>query len=87
MQFDSNDCSHTLPYIIFLSFYLREFFVTVNGGHSFSTEVILPVNTAQLYALSMYDSLIGVAFDNAGGKARVISRLHLSYVMSYSHDT
>ena len=42
--------------------------MAVNAGTSFTLEIGLPVKDGSLNALSMYNSLIGVAFDNGGDK-------------------
>ena len=90
--------THLLIYDLFLSSYalhsnlfhpiIHSFiFFKVNGGRSFSKETSLQVNAGSLYALSMYDTLIGVAFDNTGEKLLVSSCLvclTLSNTMSYA---
>ena len=53
----------------------------MNGGRSFGLEVYLPVDVNSLYALSMYNTLIGVAFDNGGEEVLSLSNVMLSYVI------
>lgn len=75
-----------LPFFFLVSNFISLFFsyyIVVNAGKSFTLETSLPVNDGNLNALSMYNSLIGVAFDNGGKICCFLSGLILFSLISY----
>ena len=66
----------------YLNSFLFSYCFAVNAGKSFTLETSLPVNDGNLNALSMYNSLIGVAFDNGGETGCLF--LVLSYLILFS---
>ena len=45
--------------------------LTDNGGRYFTPEAFLPVGDNSMNSLSMYNTLIGVAFDDAGKEVHI----------------
>ena len=54
----------------YISFILCLFLLTVNKGRDFTVETNLPIADATMTALAMYDTLIGVAFSDAGEETK-----------------
>jgi hypothetical protein len=78
----SNLISSHIPKTTLSSFVSFLCCYVVNAGKSFTLETALPVNDGNLNALSMYNSLIGVAFDN-GGEICCLFRVSSYFVSFY----